>query len=383
MLFLIFIPFLRQHTNILQNKFVADDLRGYFPPVDSAHLSLQNWMDGKYQNQQEEFLKRDLKIRPYAVRVNNQLHYDLLGETRSTIVEGKDDYLFEAMYIRSLQGLDFIGTKKIEEQVEKLKAVSDFLKKENDVDIIITIALDKARFLKEKLPEQYDLENVDSTNYETYLHYFEKNNFHVLDFNQYFLDQKENTEHTFATKQGVHWSLYGGLLAADSIQSYIGKLKGKENEINHLNKSEITKTTEARKEDDDIGQSINMYYPLEADTFSYFENYLVQPKNQKPYKPNVALVGDSFCWTIWGQDIPHYYWGDSSLFLYYYREIYDLKWTELNGTRLMDEQKLPFAKMQDVIVLLYTPMNMNDLGSGFIDETYDLIFSEKENKDDN
>ena len=372
MLFLILIPFLKQHTNILQNKFVVNDLRGYFPPVDSAHFSIQNWMDGKYQNQKEAFLKSDLKIRPYAVRSNNQLHYDALGEIRRTIVEGKDGYLFEANYIHAMQGLDFEGTKKIEDQVEKLKVVADFLKQENDVDLIVTIAMDKARFLKEKLPEQYDLENVDSNNYETYLHFFEKNKIPVLDFNQYFLDQKERTDHAFATKLGVHWSLYGGLTAADSIHSYIGKLKGKENEINRLDKSEIIKTTLVRKEDDDIGQSINLYYPLESDTFSYFEHYLVE--NKKPYKPNIALIGDSFCWTIWGQDIPHHYWGDSSLFLYYYHEIYDPKWTPLNGTKLKEEQKLPFAKRQDVIILLYTPMNMNTFGSGFIDEMYDLIF---------
>lgn len=385
MLLLIFIPFLKQHTNILHNYLVADDLRGWFPPVDSAHLSLENWMDGTYQNQQEKFLKSDLKIRPYAVRVNNQLHYDALDEIRNTIVEGKDGYFFEAMYIRSLQGLDFIGTKKIEEQVEKLKAIAAYLKKEKDIDIVVTIALDKARFFREKLPEQYYLENLDSTNYETYLHFFEKSNeasdtnkIHLIDFNQYFLDQKEKTEYALATKNGVHWSLYGGLLAADSIQSYIGKLKGKENEINRLNKSEITTTTEVRKEDDDIGQSINLYSPLESETYSYFENYLVQPKDQKPYKPNVALVGDSFCWTIWGQDIPHYYWGDSSLFLYYYRDIYDIYFDErsISGSKFTENKKLPFVQRQDVIVLLFTPMNMNDLGGGFIEDTYDLIFPE-------
>lgn len=371
---LLLVPFLKQHTNLLNKQFISDDLRGYFQPVDSAHFSWQNWLDGKYQSQQEAFLKRDLKFRPHAVRANNQLHYNLLGEIRSTIVEGKDGYFFESNYIRTMQGLDFLGTKKIEENVEKLKAVADTLKQENDIDIIVVIALDKARYLKEKLPDHYNLEQLDSTNYETYLHFFEKNDIPVLDFNQYFLDQKNKTEHALATKQGVHWSLYGGLIAADSIQSYIGKLKGKENEINRLNKNEIIKTTEVRKEDDDIGQSINMYFPLETDTFSYFENYLVQKKDQKPYKPNVALVGDSFCWTIWGQDIPHYYWGDSSLFLYYYREIYDLRWSDINATGLKEEQKLPFAKKQDVIILLYTPMNMNVFGSGFIEDTYDLIF---------
>lgn len=374
---LLLVPFLKQHTSLLNKQFISDDLRGYFQPVDSAHFSWQNWMEGKYQSQQEAFLKRDLKFRPHAVRANNQLHYDLLGEIRSTIVEGEDGYFFESNYIRTMQGLDFLGTKKIEDQVKKLKAVADTLKKANDIDIMVVIALDKARYLKEKLPDHFDLEQLDSTNYETYLHFFDKNNIQVLDFNQYFLDQKNKTKHTFATKQGVHWSLYGGLTAADSIQSYIGKIKGKENEINRLNKNEITKTTKARKEDDDIGQSINMYFPLETDTFSYFENYLVQKNEQKPYKPNVVLVGDSFCWTIWGQDIPHYYWGDNSLFLYYYREIYDLHWSDLNGTSLEEIQRLTFAKKQDVIILLYTPMNMNVFGSGFIEDTYDLIFGKK------
>jgi len=144
LLFLIFVPFLKQHTNILQTSFVVEDLRGWFPPVDSAHFSMKNWLDGSYQNQQEKFLKSDLKIRPHAIRVNNQLHYNFLGEIRSTIVEGKDGYFFEANYIRTLQGLDFIGTKKIEEQVEKLKAIADYFKKENDIDIVTVIALDKA-----------------------------------------------------------------------------------------------------------------------------------------------------------------------------------------------------------------------------------------------
>ncbi len=368
LLFVLLVPFLKQHTGILHGKFEVDELKGYFPPVDSAHFSLVNWMDGSYQKKQEEFLKRDLKIRPYAVRVNNQLHYNALGEIRRTIAESEDGYLFDVGYIYALQGKDFIGTQKIKEQSEKLQAVAEYLKEENDTDIIVAVALDKARFFKEKIPSQYDLENVDSTNYETYLEYLDKEKIHFLDFNKYFLEQKNNSEHKFATKQGVHWSLYGGLIAADSILSYVGKLKGKE--VNRLDKSEITKTTEVRKEDDDIGKSMNMYYPLEADTFSYFEHYLFMDK--KPYRPNIGLVGDSFCWTIWGQDIPHHYWGDSTLFMYYYNQVWDTKW-ELSGEWIKEKQKLDFAKRQDVIVLLFTPMNMNNLGGDFIDDMYDLI----------
>jgi len=376
LLFLLLIPALKEHTPLLNREFNMEPLKGWFPPVDSAKFSQKNWFNGSYQKQQEEFLKRNLKIRPYAVRMSNQIHYNALGEIRRDIVEGEDNYLFETGYIHALQGKDFIGTQKIKEQADKLKVVADFLKKENDVEVIVTIAFDKARFYKDKLPKQYDLENADSTNYDTYLHFLQKNKIHVLDFNQYFLDKKNETEHNFGTKHGIHWSLYGGLLATDSIIGYVEKLKGKE--ITRIDKSEITKTTQPRKEDDDIGQSINLYYPLQPDSFSYFEHHLFQEK--KEYKPNVAIIGDSFCWTIWGQDIPHHYFGEETFFSFYYRDIYDVKWTpDISIPKFREEKKLlsTFQK-QDVIVLLYTPMNMSTLGSGFIDEMYEMVMMNDE-----
>jgi len=375
LLFLLLTPALKQHTPLLNKECNVESLKGWYPPVDSAKFSQKNWFNGNYQKQQEEFLKRNLKIRPYAVRVSNQIHYDWLGEIRRDIVEGEDNYLFETGYIYALQGKDFLGAQKIKEQSDKLKEVSDFLKNENDVDVIVVVAFDKARFYKDKLPKQYDLENVDSTNYETYLHFLKNNNIHVLDFNQYFLENKNKTEHNFGTKHGIHWSLYGGLLATDSIIGYIEKLKGKE--ITRLDKSEITKTTQPRKEDDDIGQSINLYYPLQPDSFSYFEHHLLEKK--KEYKPNVALIGDSFCWTIWGQDIPHHYFGEETFFSFYYRDIYDVKWTpDISIPKWREEKKLLSTFQQkDVIILLYTPMNMNTIGSGFIDEMYELINEKK------
>ncbi|HFC00286.1 MAG TPA: hypothetical protein ENJ53_05730 [Phaeodactylibacter sp.] len=372
LLLLLFIPALKQHIPLLQKRYSGAKLKGYFPPVDSAHFSIKNWMDGSFQNKIEPFVKRNLKIRPIAVRINNQLHHDLLGENRANkIVNGKDGYLFSEEYIYALQGLDFIGLEKIKTQSKKLRLVSEVLKKENDVDIIVAIALNKAEFLKEKLPPQYDLENLKPTNYQTYLDFFKKNKIKVLDFNQYFLTQKNKTKHHFATKHGVHWSLYGGLVAADSMLSYVGKIKGKK--INHLDKSEIIKTTVSRKEDQDIGNLLNLYRPLPTDTFSYFEHYLFPKEKRKPYRPNILLVGDSFSWTIWGQDIPHHYWGDSSLFLYYYNTIWDTKWGPLSNTPLQQKQKLPFAKQSDAIFLLNTPMNMGGFGSGFIEDIFDEL----------
>ena len=370
LLFLLLIPIIKQHTGLLVHEFEVDELKGWFPPVDSAHFSIKNWWNGDFQNKKEAFLKRDLKVRPFAIRANNQMHYDILKEIRTDIIEGEDGYLFEKGYIEDLLGHRFIGEKRIKNQAEKLKFISEKLKKEKDVDVIVAVAISKALFHKDKLPKQYKLNPDAKTNYEEYLKEFKKQDIHVLDFNQYFLEQKEKTDHVLSPKYGIHWSQYAGMLAADSILNYIGQLKGKE--VTPIIKKELVKSTEARKEDEDIGQSINLYRPLASENYSYFNSYL--PFNaKKEYRPNIVLVGDSFSWTIWGNDIPHHLWGEETLFLYYYKEVWDTKWSELSGSKLKDEQIKPFAENADAIVLLFTPMNMNDLGSGFIDKTFEKL----------
>ena len=118
-------PMFKEHTLFLSNTLEVEPLKGYFPPVDVAGFSLKTWMDGSYQKKQEAFLKQNLKIQPYATRVNNQLHFDVLSEIRSDVVEGKDDYLFGARYLGAIQGRDFIGSDKIKTQCKKLAFVRE------------------------------------------------------------------------------------------------------------------------------------------------------------------------------------------------------------------------------------------------------------------
>jgi len=366
---LLYVPMVKEHTSLFDSKFNAPSLKGYFAPVDSVKLTLGEWKDGSLQQKAESFLKHNLKIRPFAVRLNNQLHYDMLGEIRSSIVEGKDGYLFGARYVGAIQGRDYLGKDSIVSQVKKLKAVSAYLKEQNNTDLIIAIAFDKSWFHKDKLPARYDLTKTVSTNYETYLNTFEEEGINFIDFNKYFLSQKESTQHSLSTKSGIHWSTYGGTIASDSLLHFIGQLKNKE--VNEMAKNKVVVTNDPRKKDEDIGQSINMWRTLPKDTFSYFEDY-IQLDTSK-YRPNVALIGDSFGWTIWGEDIPHKYWGNESMFMYYYNQAWFTDKSKAQGLWLNEENKMDFALQQDAIVLLYTPMNMNVLGSGFIDYMYEKL----------
>jgi len=369
LLLLLSMSLLKEHTPWLNNYFNVQALQGYFPEVEKLKLSKQTWFDGSFQKSKEEQLKRDLKIRPYAVRVNNQLHFNVLDEIRSDVVKGEEGYLFGARYIGAIQGRDFIGSQKIQAQCEKLAVIRDTFKNRFDTDIIVVLAYDKSRYFKDKLPKRYDLVNVDTTNYEMFVKYLQEENIYTIDFNKYFIEQKDKTEHRLGSKNGIHWTSYGGILAADSLLNFIGSIKGKN--VNRIYKGEIFETTIVKGKDNDIGESLNLYTDLETQTFSYFENYIKM--DSAAYKPNIALIGDSFCWTIWEQEIPHNYWGDNSMFMYYFNQIWKTKADESPGAFIDKAESLNYFTDKDAIVLLYTPMNLNIFGNEFVDEMHKIV----------
>jgi len=369
LLLLLSMSLLKEHTPWLNNYFNVQALQGYFPEVEKLKLSKQTWFDGSFQKSKEEQLKRDLKIRPYAVRVNNQLHFNVLDEIRSDVVKGEEGYLFGARYIGAIQGRDFIGSQKIKVQCEKLAVIRDTFKNRFDTDIIVVLAYDKSRYFKDKLPKRYDLVNVDTTNYEMFVKYLQEENIYTIDFNKYFIEQKDKTEHRLGSKNGIHWTSYGGILAADSLLNFIGSIKGKN--VNRIYKGEIFETTIVKGKDNDIGESLNLYTDLETQTFSYFENYIKM--DSAAYKPNIALIGDSFCWTIWEQEIPHNYWGDNSMFMYYFNQIWKTKADESPGAFIDKAESLNYFTDKDAIVLLYTPMNLNIFGNEFVDEMHKIV----------
>ena len=80
------------------------------------------------------------------------------------------------------------------------------------------------------------------------------------------------------------------------------------------------------------------------------------------------MIGDSFCWTIWGQHVPHEYWDKESSFLFYNRELWELTESEFHGTSVDQEKRNQLLEDKDVVLLLYSIFNLNNLGTGFIDD---------------
>lgn len=371
---LLLIPMLKEHAPLLNKGFNERELKGYFEPIERPELSLKNLWSSDFQNNRDEILKRDLGIRPLAFRVNNQLHHSILKEIRTNYVEGKDSYFFGKDYIEDYMGFRYVGEDKVKYETIRLKYVKDKLKEFYDVEMIVIIAPSKAYVFEDKLPSQYDLSQKTTGNYEAYLEALNKLDIEVLDFNKYLTKQVKETgekDHILMPKYGIHWSQYAGTLAADSLNNHIGLLKNRE--VVRMNTGKIVKTTKSRNQDEDIGESMNLLYPLESQNYSYFEGSVTDTIGK--YRPSIVLTADSFGWTFWNKKIPQSLWGKESLFLYYYYELWspDRKIHE----KTQKENLLSYAEKIDAFVLMQTPMTMKNWGNGFIDRMYEVL-KEKE-----
>ncbi|GLR16732.1 alginate O-acetyltransferase AlgX-related protein [Portibacter lacus] len=338
-------------------------LKGFIPVEAKPTLTKKALFDFTFQDQSEKFLKQNIRWTPSAVRFHNQLKYDIYGELRPGMIEGKDGYLFESGYIESYLGKDYIGKDSIWAQTKKLKAKIDTLEKKG-TKVLVALAINKAMIHLDKLPEKIQNTPPDTTNYESYLEAFQYYDIPYIDLHEYIKNLAPEFDHPLTYKNGIHWSKFGGLLAADTLNKKMGALLGKK--LNKVHFDSITITDIPAKEDVDIGESLNLIQPLAKEMYHYPEYSL--RADSTLYKPKVLMIGDSFCWTLWGQWVPHEYWDMKSRFLYYNRELWELTETEDHGTWVNRAKRNALLDDAEVVLLLYSTFNLNNLGTGFIDD---------------
>src|SRR5205085_8642480 len=95
------------------------------------------------------------------------------------------------------------------------------------------------------------------------------------------------------SKQGIHYTIYGALYAADSINKYIEQRRGIK--MLHPSFNKVISTPHARRTDDDLGTVLNLMFPIQEQFYyaegGYSSDTIVS-------KPKVIYIGDSFIWPM-------------------------------------------------------------------------------------
>lgn len=364
---LVSMPLINYNLHIIE----SGKLDGVAPKPEFQPFSLENWWDGKFQDQRNTFFNDSIGFRPDLVRANNQLDYWLFRKINAnTIILGSDNYLFGSRYIDEYNGVGYPGDTAILKVCYKIKKIQDTLEKMGKT-FVFAVSPSKAHFFAEKIPQYLQRMEPHKTMYSSYKHFSDSLGIHQLDFNAWFLKIKDTSKHPLITRQGIHWSVYGSVLAADTMIKYIEHARGikmPEIQITGYNYSDT-----ARPPDGDLATIVNLIYPINKEHLTYpVYDYVADGPVQKP---KAIYIGDSFLWL----------WSDAQLmqktsvgweFWYYF----DAIWTADVQEAHIDEYNWQKSLLEtDVIVLIYTPVNLGGLGGkdGFIDKAYKYFYPGK------
>lgn len=338
------------------------DIQYTTEPVFSRH----GWFEGTYQEQFEKFANENFGFRNFFVRLNNQIYFSLFKIPKArTAVIGKDLCLYERGYIKAVYGQDYVGEAEIKKKITQFKTVQDLLKKKN-IDLILVFAPGKGSFFPEFIPDSLK-SKPDTTNLSQYLRFAKEMNINYIDFNTYFIQQKNISPYPLYSKLGMHWSYYGFTLSMDSMVHYIEKLRTIDLPDIAFSNPELSNIPKFY--DNDIEQGLNLLFPVDGNyPLAYPEIFYTI--NATKIKPKALFVADSYYWGIFNSGMPGNVFADTK-FWYYNNEIFPDNYTKPTNVNTIDF-KSEILK-QDAIVVLSTDANLPKLGWGFIERAYDTF----------
>ncbi len=349
--FIIWIPLLQKsigfvEENPLNGEFITHEK----PTLDSF---ITKWAEGYYQSDYEKYFNENFGFRTSVVRLFNQLDFTLYKKVHNAeVVIGKNNVFFDPRYIKTYLGYDFIGIEEINKKTENIKRAKDFLEK-NNKRILIVLAPNKARYYKEHIPDTFALQGEN--NYKIFIDKFQSNDIDYIDFNQWFLSQKDKHEATLISKYGIHWTEYAVKYVQDSIISYC-ELNYKFN-LPHYSLNSYIKTNVAQQKDNDILDALNILYKPTDETYFYYNKSVVNNDAKK----NILVIGDSFYNTLYYQGFSNDIFTNNG-FWYYNKQVIG------ESRKKTKEDLMSVLPKTDLVLIVCTEWNLYRLGFGIVEE---------------
>ena len=363
---ILLLPFIQQCIPVI----TSGRLYGDYTNAPDVEFSWKNWFNGNYQKGKTDFCNDHVGFRPDLLRLYDQIDFSFFDKCHAAwTILGKDHYLFQKPYIEAYYGKDFVGYQAALERAVKLKAIQDTLSRMGK-SLILVYAASKATFYPEYFPENWKHEKRGITNFETYRHIADSLGINQIDMDTWFVSMKNKTTEPLFSKQGIHWTVYGAILAGDSLIKYVNRHRN--TCIPHPLWSGMEQTTQLRGGDDDVAIGLNLIFPVATETLGY--PVMRHAPDSMKERLKAIYIGDSYalklvtCGIIPEISTQCEYWG-------YFRDMSDIHNDKY--TVIKDYDWVSAIDKTDCVMLVYTSFNLNDLGNGFIESAYNHYYPKK------
>lgn len=364
LLVILLLPMPQQFFRIVKIK----PLRGAIEEIKAPFFSLETWFDESFQINWEAFMNQHFGFREAFVRIYNQIDYSLFNRinARSAII-GKENYLYEENYIKAWLGTDFVGDKKIKQDMYRLLRVRDTLMKQGK-QIMVVFAPGKGSFFPEYIPDSFAKQKRKQNNHDAYAEALKQTGINFLDIQHWFLQMKATSPYPLYGKCGVHWSLYGEALSADTLIAFLNKTYGYH--LADLVIDSVEWSDKNKGGDYDMGDGLNMLFHLKTYPMGYPVFHF--KRDAFTDSPKIMVMADSYYWGMYNFGMSEHVFGNGQ-FWYYNNEIYCKTWDK--PLRLFDAELLDELNKHELIVILQTDAGLHRMSYGLIENLYDAYFT--------
>ena len=294
-------------------------LKGAIADPDLPDFSWSAFLDGTYQVALEGHLRAHIGFRNEGVRTYNEFQYRVLRTARARgVLIGADPVtgqpvLFESNYLLALRGLDGVRPAEVDSAAMRLAAVRRGLALRG-IPLLTVIAPNKARFMPESLPPGPP--PAATNTYTRWRDALRREGIPYLDADSLLRAWAPTSPHPLFSPTGIHWTRYGAMRTLPSMLAAYTRISGES--LPEFELKEIHLPGEARWDDDDIEQAMNLWSDLPDGPLAYPAYDWHPPADS--VKP-VLVSGDSFYWAMFNAGASKAGLGGGR-YAYYHREFY-------------------------------------------------------------
>ncbi len=327
-------------------------------------FSFDHIYSGLFQVQTENSLLE----RPFfkqLKKLKNKIEYSFFKKVNiDDSFSGKNGYVFGTQMTKSIFGDDYCGEAFIYDQVYKAAFVQERLK-QSGVELLFIFAPAKGSVYPEMLPDYILKTKHKKTNYETYISEGNRLKLNMIDFVQYFKILKSQTPYPLFSKYGSHWSFYGECIVIDSTIKRLEQLMRVN--LPDFKYSDIRLLDTVLYRDADIFQKMELEVP--GGNLLAYPDKIFFEHDQNTQSQKVLGIGDSYYDAFNYTGVMHEVFQDGKQW-YYYNSILpkDVQNPEVWELDLRKE-----ILSHRAILVLCNELNLTLLGSGFINEAYELF----------
>lgn len=338
--------------NELAGGYIRSEQPDYYPDL---------LFSGEYSAEMQTWIRENYPYRGWFIRLHNQLDYSLFRHSSNErIAVGQKGELYDVSYIQAWQGKDAMHPDTVSRFIEAISNLRDSLKA-YQTELLVLTPPGKPSFMPRYLPNRILSEVPSTSNRQRVSHALEEAEVPFIDF-EYFNTVQEKEPHRLYPRSGLHWSLYGAAVAADTLRNRISELLQTE-------LPQISWTTQPyydrMQTDFEVERAMNLLWPID-------QREMVRPvyrfdESAETFKPKVIIIGDSYYKVWYDQGIQEKLFHPESQFWYYGRAILPAR--EINGEPVIAPALNVSEEVRkaDLVLFVNAEINLPRLGFGLIE----------------